>query len=434
MKKACITGLIVFLAVRTASGQDILTLESAIEIGLSNNYGINIAKNSRQISENNATPGNAGMLPRIDVNAGYAHGISNAKVTNLAGFELDNSKAGSDLFTAGVNLNWTIFDGLKMFITYDKLKKLEEIGDLNVKISVENTLAKIMAAYYDIIRQEKETEIMKDQVGISEFRLELARLKYETGSGSELEYLKARVELNADIANLSSQKTVSLNSLATLNELMARDVTSKFGVKDTILINYQLNYDSLRAGMREANRNLLLYNRNMEVTSLNMKTTRAVQWPTLGLTTGINYLNNQTEANITNYNRNLGAVVGVSAYLNIFNGLNLQRDYRNAKISYVSSELEVKQLENQLEAYLLKIYNEYMNQLELITFEKENMALAHKNMEIARESFEVGSISSLQLREIQTNLLDADTRLVEAEFKTKLTETALLLISGKLLK
>ena len=358
MKKACITGLIVFLAVRTASGQDILTLESAIEIGLSNNYGINIAKNSRQISENNATPGNAGMLPRIDVNAGYAHGISNAKVTNLAGFELDNSKAGSDLFTAGVNLNWTIFDGLKMFITYDKLKKLEEIGDLNVKISVENTLAKIMAAYYDIIRQEKETEIMKDQVGISEFRLELARLKYETGSGSELEYLKARVELNADIANLSSQKTVSLNSLATLNELMARDVTSKFGVKDTILINYQLNYDSLRAGMREANRNLLLYNRNMEVTSLNMKTTRAVQWPTLGLTTGINYLNNQTEANITNYNRNLGAVVGVSAYLNIFNGLNLQRDYRNAKISYVSSELEVKQLENQLEAYLLKIYNE----------------------------------------------------------------------------
>ena len=75
-----------------------------------------------------------------------------------------------------------------------------------------------------------------------------------------------------------------------------------------------------------------------------------------------------------------------------------------------------------------------MNQLELITFEKENVALAHKNMEIARESFEVGSISSLQLREIQTNLLDADTRLVEAEFKTKLTETALLLISGKLLK
>ncbi|MEI7492105.1 MAG: TolC family protein [Bacteroidota bacterium] len=433
-RKIFIIGIILIFGACTMQAQDLLTIDRAIEIGLSNNYGINIAKNSQQISINNATPGNAGMLPKIDVNAGYAHGLSNAKVSNLAGYELENSKANSDLFTAGINLNWTVFDGLKMFITYDKLKKLEEIGDLNVKISVERTLARIMAAYYEIIRQEKETEIMKDQVGISEFRLELARLKYETGSGSELEYLKARVELNADIANLSSQKTVYMNSLATLNELMARDVTSKFTVKDTILINYKLNYDSLRAGMREANRNLLLYNRNVDVSALDMKSARSVQWPTIGLTTGINYLNNQTEANIVNYNRNFGAVVGVTAYMNIFDGLNLQRDYRNAKISYASSELEVKQLENQLEAHLLRIYNEYLNQLELLTFEKENVTLADKNMDIAKESFEVGAISSLQLREIQKNLLDANTRLVDAEFRTKLTETALLLISGKLLK
>ena len=99
----------------------------------------------------------------------------------------------------------------------------------------------------------------------------------------------------------------------------------------------------------------------------------------------------------------------------------------------IMNELEVKQLENKLDAYLLKIYNEYLNQLQLITFESENITLAQKNMEIARESYEVGAISSLQLREIQKNLLDANTRLVNAEFRTKLTETELLLISGKLL-
>jgi len=120
--------------------------------------------------------------------------------------------------------------------------------------------------------------------------------------------------------------------------------------------------------------------------------------------------------------------------MNIFNGLNLQRDYRNAKISFASSELEVKQVENKLDAYLLKIFNEYTNELEMISFESQNMVLARKNMDVARESFAVGAISSLQLREIQKNLLDANTRLVTAEFKTKLTETELLLISGKLLR
>lgn len=434
MNKTFIIGIILIFTVSTVAAQEILTLDRAIEIGLSNNYGINLAKNSQRIAVNNATPGNAGMLPRIDVNAGYGYQISNAYVTNISGVELKDPNANATLAVAGINLNWTLFDGLKMFITYDKLKKLEEIGDLGVKISVENTLAGIMISYYDIIRQQKQTTIMKEQVGISQFRLDLARLKFETGSGSELELLKANVELNADISNLSNQKTVSMNSLATLNELMARDVSLQFDVKDTILLHYQLNYDSLRAGMKEANRNLLLYNRNMELSGLNVKAARAVQWPVLGLTTGFNYSNAQSEASITNYNRNFGAIIGVTAYMNIFNGLNLQREYRNAKVSYASSEIEIKQFENKLDAYLLKIYNEYINQLELVSFELQNVELARKNMDIAKESFEVGSISSLQLREIQRNLLSADTRLVEAQFKTKLTETALLLLSGKLLK
>ena len=432
MKKIC---FIVFLFIQyglTAFCQSILTLDVAIEIGLANNYGINLAKNTRQVAENNFSPGNAGMLPRIDVNAAYAHSLSNAKVDVISGGKLNNSSANSDLFTAGVNLNWTLFDGLKMFISYDKLKRLEEIGDLGSKIAIENTLAKIMASYYDIVRQEKVTAIIREQVGISRFRLDLAKLKYETGSGSLLEFLKAKVELNADIAGLSSQETVFSNSLATLNELMARDVKTTFEVRDTILLHYQLNYDSLRVNMKDFNRNLLFYNRNKEVSRLNMKSARASQWPVLGLTTGFNYLHSETEANFINYNRNYGPVIGVTATLNIFDGLNLQRDYQNAKISYASSELEVKQLENKLDAYLLKIYNDYINQLELITFERENMVLAQKNMDIAKESFKVGSISSLQLREIQKNLLDAGTRLVAAEFNTKLTETALLLISGKL--
>jgi len=434
MKKTFFTGFVLLQATLAVSCQNILTLDEAIAIGLANNYGINIAKNASQIAENNFTPGNAGILPTIDLDAAYTHGLSNAKVDVVTGSTLNNSSANSDLVTAGINLNWKLFDGLNMFITYEKLKKLEEIGDLNSKITIENTLAGIIAAYYDIVRQAKETAIIQKQVEISKFRLELAQLSYETGSGSELEFLKAKVELNADIANLSSQQTVFSNSRATLNDLLSRDVGTLFEVRDTILLHYRLNYDSLRSSMREFNRNLLLYNRNKDISGLDVKSTKAVQWPTLGLTTGFDYSHLETEANLINFNRNFGPIVGVSATMNIFNGLNLQRDHKNARISYASSELEVKELENKLDAYLLKIYNEYINELQLITFERENMVLAAKNMDIAKESFKVGSISSLQLREIQKNLLDADTRLVTAEYRTKLTETELLLIGGKLLQ
>ncbi len=433
MKKQGFILLLLILSVLTMNGQELLTLEKAIELGLANNYGINIAKENLKITKNNAVPGNAGMLPSIDASAGYLHGLSDAKVRTATGSELDNAAARSDLLNAGINLNWTLFDGLKMFITYDKLRKLEETGELNLKIEVENTLAKIIAAYYDIIRQSRVLSIIREQVEISKFRLDLARLRYETGSGSEMEYLKAKVELNADISGLSNEQTVFLNSKTTLNDILARDVTITFNVQDTILINDTLLYDSLRQRMREANRNLLLAGKSKEISLLEMKETRASQWPKVDFYTGFNYLHSQTEANFVSFNRNFGPSIGVTANVSIFDGLNLRRQYRNAKVNFDITGLEKQKLESRLETYLLKIYNDYRNEIEMIGFEKENLKLAQKNMDIAKESYAVGSISSIQLREIQIDLLDAGTRLITAEFKAKLTETGLLLISGNLI-
>lgn len=432
MKKTGLTSILLIFSGFLAA-QGLMTLNDAVEIGLANNYGINVAKKTYQISRNNASPGNAGMLPVVSANAGYVKGLSDVKVNVLTGSELINSSANSDLITAGVNLNWTLFDGLDMFITYDKLKKLEEIGEVGLKIEVENTLAKIITAYYDIIRQEKEVAIMQEQVDISRFRLELARLRFETGSGSEMEYLKAKVELNADSSNLQNQETVYLNSKTTLNELLSRDINTGFTVRDTILISRMLIYDSLRSSMRMANRNLILANKNKEVSLLDMKSARAQQWPTLDFITTYSYYHSETEANFIQYNRNFGPTVGLTATMKLFDGRNLNRQYKNAKVSLEISDLELNKLENRLEAHLARIYNNYRNEIKLIGFEHENLLLALKNMDIAKESYAVGSISSLQLREIQKDLLFANTRLVNAEFTAKVTETALLLLSGKLI-
>ncbi|MEI7500816.1 MAG: TolC family protein [Bacteroidota bacterium] len=434
MKILSITGLLLLFFSGWVNGQELLTLDKAVLIGLTNNYGIIIAQNSLQLSQNDASPGNAGMLPAISVNAGYINGLSNANVKVITGSELENASAHSDLLTAGVGLTWTVFDGLKMFITWDKLKKLEEMSDLSAKITMENTVAKIIGGYYDIIRQERVYRILAQQVEISVFRLELAKMRFETGTGSEMEYLKARVELNADVAALSNQRTLYENSKTNLNDLLSRDVNAKFEVKDTIVVSHVLQYDSLRLSMELANKNLLLVIRNKQVGQLELKTERANQWPTLEFNANYNYYRSETEANFIQYNRNFGPSFGLSLNMKLFDGLNLNRQYKNAAISLKTNEFEIKQLQNRLEAYLAKIYNDYRNQLEMIGFEKENLLLAERNMNIARDSYAIGAISSLQLREVQNDLLDAGTRLITAEFKAKLTETELMLLSGHLIQ
>ncbi len=433
MKKAAVTGLLICLLGGWAHGQQLMTLEEALSIGLTNNYGIIISQNSLQEAKNNATPGNAGMLPVVGVNAGISKGLSNARVKVLTGSELNNPAALSDLTTAGVGMTWKVFDGLKMFISFDKLRKLEEISDLSAKNTLENTIARIIAGYYEIVRQNRIQQFLSEQVEISGLRTDLAKMRYETGSGSEMEYLKSRVEQNADIARLSAQKTLCENAKTSLNDLMAREVTTTFQVPDTIPVSVALNPDSLHWLVRSANTDLLMAMRNRDAGALDVKSARASQWPTLDYFAGYNYYHSDTEANFIQYNRNFGPSMGLSLNMKIFDGQNLKRQYKNAALSLQSYDLAVQQMESRLGAHLEKLYSEYLDHLEVVRFEEENLQLAIRNMDLARESFRIGSISSIQMKGVQEDLLTARTRQVNAQYQVKLTETELMLLSGKLL-
>lgn len=434
MKKRILAALIAAFAQFSSPGQEMLQLQDAISIGLTQNYGIIISKNIAAEAGNNASPGNAGMLPSLGITGAAGAGLSDARVTVVTGSELDRSKAHSNLITAGLGMSWRLFDGLKMFITYDKLKSLEKASELSSRITIENTVARIIAAYYEIVRQGRVRQILEEQVKISGFRLDIARMRYETGTGSEMEYLKARVELNADVSNLSNQKTLFLNSKTNLNELLSRDVNHVFAVPDTIPVGEVLNYDTLRKALRTVNKNLLLAMMNREVGEAEVKTARANQFPTLDFYAAYSYYRNETEAQFIGYNRNYGPSAGLTLSMKLFDGLNLKRQFRNASLTLESLDVAVKQMETRLEAYLSRIYNDYTNQLEMVVFEGENVQLALRNMEIAKDSYAVGAISSLQLREVQEDLLFARSRLITAQYKVKLTETELLLLSGWLVR
>ena len=55
-----------FLSVSFAKAQ-VLTLKECLEEGLQNNYSLRIIHNEEQISKNNATLGNAGYLPTLEI-------------------------------------------------------------------------------------------------------------------------------------------------------------------------------------------------------------------------------------------------------------------------------------------------------------------------------------------------------------------------------
>ncbi|MFO7615691.1 MAG: TolC family protein [Bacteroidales bacterium] len=434
MNRLSTTIICLFLFISGMHCQELLTLDQAIHIGLTNNYGIRISQNQVQAAKNNATPGQAGILPEIGANAGYVKSWNDARLKVVTGSELDTQLAPADLLTAGVGLTWTLFDGGNMFITYDKLRKLEEASDLGARITLENTIARVIAAYYEIVRQEQISLMLEEQVAISRFRADLARTRWEAGTGSEIDYLKGKVELNADLSRLSNQKTLAENAKTHLNDLLARDVNTVFRVADSIPANDELDYLTLVTALQHDNSSLRLARKTRQLGELDARSAAAGLWPRLDYHAGMNYYRSETDAHFIQYNRYYGPTMGLTLNVNLFDGLNQRRRYRNALLSLDSDDLQLKQAENRLTSSLMQTYNDYRNQLELIGFEQENLLLAQRNIDLARESYGIGSISSLQLREVQEDLLNAQARLINARYLARITETELLLLAGLLVK
>ena len=414
--------------------QETLTLQDAIAITLSNNFSISIARNESKIAENNSTIGNAGFLPTLDASGSYTKSSSNAKQEYFDGRTIDRSGAKSTNINAGINLNWVIFDGLAMFGNINMLKELKRIGKANFKSEVENNVADVTETYYNLIREKQVLDVLRETITISEERVRIAQSKKDVGSGSKFDLRQAQVDLNEDKSNLLKEELTYEQLKVSLNQLMGRDVNTDFGVKDTILVNENLNLDGLKDLSLLRNTDLYIAKRTLNLAEINLNFARSEWFPTISLVGGYNYTNSESQAGFIKSNKNYSLNYGISASFNLFNGLNTSRKIENAEIEIENSKLNYDLVRTGIEANLLNIYKKYLNSLELVNLEEENLTIARESVDIALERLRLGNITPLEFRETQQKLIDAKSRLVSAQYDAKSAETELLRLSGQLIK
>ena len=175
--------LLLFCITKT-NAQEVLTLENAVKIALENNYEIKIATNNLTIEKTNVTIGNAGMLPTVSANVVDNNSIQNSSQTRQDGTKtkLDNAKSNS--LTYGVGLDWTIFDGMRMFAKLDQLKELQKLGEAQLKLTVITRISDVNAAYYDLVQQQQQLAALDTTIVISKQLLTLSQNRFIIGKAS----------------------------------------------------------------------------------------------------------------------------------------------------------------------------------------------------------------------------------------------------------
>lgn len=435
IRKAISITIALMGAATAASAQPVptYTLKSCLEQGLLNNYSLRITRNNQQVSSNNATKANAGYLPTIDLSAGYRGTLDDTGTKLRAtGETIKESGVLDQTLDAGVVLNWTIFDGFGITATYQRLRELERQGETNTRIAVEDLIANIAAEYYNYVQHAIRLKNFRYAVSLSKERLRIVEERYNIGSFSRLDYQQAKVDFNADSAQYMKQQELLHTSRIRLNELMANeDVDQAFTVRDSLIsVSAVLSFGELWDATLKANASLLKADQNNAMARLDYRKVCARDFPYVRMSGGYGYTYNKYGATAASSRSNLGLTFGVTVGFRLFDG-NRRRERRNAQIAVQNAQLERGQLEQALRADLSNLWQAYQNNLQMLSLERQNLIAARQNHEIAMERYMLGNLSGIEMREAQKSLLDAEERILSAEYDTKLCEISLLQISGK---
>lgn len=415
--------------------QQVITPNDAIALALENNYGVKIANNNVEVAENNKSILNSGYLPTLTGNAGGNIDRQNTEGQLANGEVRVADGAETRRYNASINLNYTLFDGLGRYYDYKRLKEEYNLSELQARETIENTMLQLLTVYYNVAQQRENLRALEVTLDISKDRLKRSSYQFDYGQNTKLDVLNAEVDINNDSINIISEKQNLINAKRDLNVVTGNAISSEFDVDTTITFLMQLKKAELLQKMRSNNVILVQNEKNISINEFIVKSSRSGYLPTIGLTGsyGWNESNNNSPLAFVLQNTTNNVSAGVTLTWNLFDGGATITRVQNAKINLENQKLQKEQLKQDIERNFNNAWDDYQNRLVIYEVQKKNIQTAQNNFERTQEKFKLGQVTSIEFRQAQLNLLNAEMSKNNAKYEAKLAEILVLQISGELL-
>ncbi len=426
--------ILFLLSFSVSFAQEKLTKENAINLALENNYGIQIAKNIVKITENNASIFISGYLPKVTANAGANYNNNSSEFTSQSGNKSEINDAESKLYNASIGLNYTLFDGLGRSYNYKKLKETHNLSELEAQAIIENSILQIFTIYYDVAQLTEDNINILESLNISKQRLKRAKYSFDYGQSTRLQILNAEVDVNNDSIKYINTQRFLANAKRDLNLLLGRTVTTNFTVDTDITFNLTFDYSNLLEKAKNHNIEMQKVAKNIELSQFDIKINKANLYPSLNFNSSYGFNKSDNDATFTNAEQlSKGLNAGVSLNWNLFDGGNTKTRIQNSKIIADNLQVQKEQIENELERNVANALEIYNNALFISKSEEKNVETNKRNFSRTEEQFKLGQITSIEFRQAQVNLLNAQSNLNLAKYDAKNAELKLLQLTGDLL-
>ena len=200
MKKLAVF-LLLSLSISSLKAQmkESLDLERAIQVGLENNLQVKIGVENIVLRDLDRKIGIGNFFMPV-INANYLRSFSTEDVVQTFVNDPENPRQIDDAKSRNKSYSFVGIYGFRpeTTVTMKRLGVLSEISELDSKVIVENTVAGISTAYYQLILELQRYKVLKETLQLSKARLNIAQVQYELGGAGKRDYLTAQVDYNAD--------------------------------------------------------------------------------------------------------------------------------------------------------------------------------------------------------------------------------------------
>ena len=413
--------------------QTLLTFDQALDLTLANNYDIQIAMVDQQIAENNASKANNNYLPTVSASGNYDWTYvegENRLANETRTFEANNAYN----FGASIVANYTLFNGQGRRYSYLQSKENLRFTELQLEQIIQNTILQLSEIYHEVARLEESVTNLEKSVEISKDRLVRAEYNYDYGQVNKLEVLNAKVDLNSDSVSLITGRQQLENLKRNLNFIMGREVDQDVTVSKSVEIRQNLTEEEVLLGASENNIDLKLNKSSIQINQYAIGNSKSNWLPNLNANAG--YIYNGSENPNSPFvigSQSFGPQAGLSLNWTLFNGSN-NVAVKNAKLSLQSNKIQQQSIEQNIRSQSLNSFATYRNLLFILRTQNDNVATAEDNFNRTEESFKLGQINSVEFRQAQLNLLQAEQALSQAKYDAKNAELQVLAVMGALVK
>lgn len=420
--------LILLTIIFTASAQNVLKLEEAMQIALKKNYDILVQKNNIKISDKEKYWKSLNnFLPFFNTSMGYS--TSKFNQTFYQGTTQIASESGTNSsYNNRIGINVTVDNLVGEVLQHIANLKMNKQDKINAISTVQGTIQTVMNNYFDLAYSQQALEVQKKAVETAKEQVNFSESRYNIGTLAKVDVLTQQTSLNNAESSLLTAELTLAQRKATLNLSLGNAPLDDIVVDDNVLIaNNYTNYEELENRLINENKNILSSAISLELAEitkqaafLNMVT------PSVRISAGYNKNGNQIPDISENFSRyakfdqDYSASVSLSLSYSFSYGTIL--DDQIAELQLNNQKLNDQKLKRDLKRQLSGYFLSYRNAIKQLELQEKNLITNQEDVRLKQERYNLGSGTSLDLRIARDQLVRAELDILNAKFNAKKAE------------